>query len=207
VESNDVIQSALISGGFCCIVIIMLFFNETVGKRKHKTILDGEVFRPFKRELGFEKEELNQGKYHGYKGVYKKYFFRIFYDWNTTVTSNRTAWREVCVMLYFEPKFDSSDDLDTEYLDSLNRKYKDKNLITIPRQKIIVEVSHIRLYRIFNLLTRFSHLKKKLDQLVEIAEKEGLKPICEKDVNHLISQDPYLHGPSIESFTDGIEEE
>jgi hypothetical protein len=207
ITSGQAYESALFSAGITVITLVALIVNETYGKKKHKTILDGEVFLPFKRELGFLKEELNAGEYHGYKGVYKRFFFRVYYDWNTSETSSRNAWREVCIMLYFEPVLTPSNELDIVFLNGLNHKYKDKNLITSPRQKIIVEASHIRLHRTYNLLTRFRHLKKRLDQLVEIAEKEGLKSIKESDVDELMKSDPYLHGPTIESFSDGFMED
>jgi hypothetical protein len=110
-------------------------------------------------------------------------------------------------MIYFEPLLIEHGDFNMPELDRLNKKYGNKNITFEPRQKIFVEVSHIRLHHAYSIFTSYRRLKRKIDLLIDIVLTEGLQPISEGDVQKLIIQDPYLHGPTIESFTEGLVED
>lgn len=79
-------------------------------RRRHRTIIQGRRLR-WLTELGFSAE--NIGDYWGYKGVYRSYFIRIFYNWDTNLYRRD---QELCLMAYFQPPLLPDGKLDIAFL-------------------------------------------------------------------------------------------
>jgi hypothetical protein len=197
---GDIKLSLIVGLVIFIVVFIFAYLNDHFGEKKHISFVHGKVFREIKDKMNLDIERLNNNKYKGLKGVYKEYYFKIYYDWNTSI-SNRNIYREICIMLYFSPLLTSDDSFDIRLLDKLSEKYKDKGIF-VSKSEIKLEAAYLKVSRGYTLFTSTEDIAKQIERAVEIANIENLKPIDEKVVNGLIEEDSYYYGPDIETFYD-----
>ncbi|WP_425391193.1 hypothetical protein [Ekhidna sp.] len=198
VTSGELYNSLLIAGIIAGLTFVATSISEVRGRKKHRTILEGRLFTRLCAELGFQKEHLNNNQYFGLKGVYDQYFFRIYYNWNTSLPG-RMFDREICMMIYIEPPTKADKSLDLEHLNSISSKYDTRDELN-PNYQVFVAPSYIAINRGFTFLTSYRNIVDKLDQLIQIAIDENLQPIDESWVQRLIDEDEDRHGPLIETF-------
>ena len=173
----------------------MLLLSIAYNDRRHKTALYGKRLIKLK-ELGFEIE--NVGEYYGYKGVYNKYFFRIYYNPNSTLYKQTHS---IVIMLYYKPERKANNEVNIERLNSLNKKYKRWEFSDpTDAHQVLFEEAYIQIQTRFTLFTTFNKLKYRIHQALEYAHEEKLLPISEKEVDKLIAESVYKHGPSIDTF-------
>ena len=71
--------------GFICVFGLLLsLITDYLGEKKHQSIIYSDKIKQLQTDFGFQIENLNRGRYFGYKGVYNDYFFRIYYNWNSS---------------------------------------------------------------------------------------------------------------------------
>jgi hypothetical protein len=173
-------------------------FSGAVGHKRHRSALTGRRLSHLK-EHGFAIENIDN--YWGYEGVYKDYFLRIYYDWNTSLSGRQ--FREVCVIVYFTPQVDEDGALDESFLNSLNKKYKDELWISF--YSVNFGAFYLALHSRFNLATTFDDIKTRIDKSIIIATKENLKPLSKFEVEKLIDRRAYSFAPTIETFVEAKE--
>jgi len=167
--------------------------------RKHLAMPKGKFLNPLREDHSFEVEFLNGKKYSGLKGVYRGYFCRVYYDWNTALHLKWTS-SEICVMIYYEPVVGSGKLPDKKRLDYLNKKYRDTGYFRSYIDDRVFETAHIRVHRALYWVTELSDILEQVDRAIELLEQEGLQPISESRANQLLQEDEYLHGPMVVSF-------
>ncbi len=186
--------SLFASGGLYFVLTGWMIFSNVYGKRLHKTVLYSKRLSPL-TEMGFEIENL--GNYWGYKGVYKNYFFRIYYNWNTRL-KRQVDFREITIHLSFLPS-QSGKKIDAEKIIQLNKKYKNiwwkANIYEINFGQSFMEFHYP-----FSVFTGFQSIKTSIDEVLRIANEENLIPITEKELNKLIEVNALAHGPGIVTF-------
>ena len=178
---------------------IWVVLTEYYGQKKHASFVHHKIFQQLCRELNFEIEAHNNNRYWGLKGTYKRYFFKIFYNWNSSV-SNRNFYREITILLYFSPQLNAAGAFDKHFLESLNEKYEEKGYFIPHNFKVTIKASHIEVNRGYSIFTSYENVAKQIERAVQIAHTENLEPIEENKVNELISKNVYLHGPAIETY-------
>lgn len=160
-------------------VIVLNLWNQGRSRR----ILSGRRLSPL-NSMGFEIE--NVKRYWGYKGTYRNYFIRIYYVATMDSYNPSRIW---FVLYYKMPPGKSVREIQLEltskYLDS--RSWKERLLHFYSMQ--IREISIAR-DELFRKIWTFKQVKKRLDFLVDLAEKEGLQVMGEKEVDALIEADP-----------------
>ena len=194
---ENLLMHLKIFGGIYVPLTIWMFISNAYGKRRHETALYGRCLSQL-REMGFDIENIKD--YWGYKGTYKNYFFRIYYDWNTMLPG-RSNFREIGIVLFYTPPKSDYDDFDRDALNELNKKYKNGWWMPKPYE-MNFEADYLILHTPFHLFTSFKKIKSRIHISLKIAANEKLLPINEQDVAKLISQNPYWYGPSIETFQD-----
>ncbi len=195
IKNQDSFLNLIICGSLYFIITGYLIVSNVNGKRRHKTILFSKRFSPLK-EMGFEIE--NRDNYWGYRGIYKNYFFRIYYNWNTKL-KRQVDFSEITIQLSFVPFEIRKNKFDVEKIIQLNKKYKNNW-----RQAKIYEInfglSFIEFHYPFGVFTSFQNIKTSIDEVLRIAREENLIPISEKELNKLIKDNAFAHGPAIETF-------
>lgn len=179
-------------------VFTFAYLNDHLGKKKHATFVNGKIFNELITKMGFKIENHNNNKYWGLKGVYKEYYFKIYYDWNTSL-SGRIFTREICIMLYFVPILKTNNSIDIFLLDKLNEKYRDKGIFA-SKSELKIEASYLQISRAYTIFTNSKDITKQIENAIKIANSENLKPPDEKEVNKLIAEDDFSHGPDIETY-------
>src|ERR1019366_1245076 len=159
--------------------MVSLVWNMGQNRKK----LTGRILSPLST-LGFEIE--NREKYWGYKGTYRNYFMRIFYETNIGPYSSDELW----IVLYYQAPISKSwseikSNLTAKYVDSRSSKAYWLHLY-----KIGINEIDITRWEEFNTIFSFKQVKKRVDFMVDLAEKEGLPAMYEKEVNELIEADP-----------------
>ena len=194
-NSEHLYLNLKIIAGIYIFITIWFFIDNTFGRKQHKEVLYRKRLRPL-NDLGFVIE--NIGEYWGYKGYYKDYYFKIFYDWNT-ILIKRNSFREICIMLYYAtPKMDNNR-LNIILLDNLNKKYKN-GFLTTKQSMVIFKMAHLEIHTPYRFFGSFNGIKKRIETALEIARNENLLQIQESEVNKLIKQDPINYGPRITTF-------
>ena len=102
-------------------------------------------------------------------------------------------------MMYIEPPTNPDKSLDIERLNAISAKHDTREELS-PNYWVFVAASYIAINRGFNILTGYQNIVDKLDQLIQIAMDEQLRPINEEWVDRLIKEDGGRHGPLIETF-------
>jgi len=187
--------------GLYFVLTTWFFIDNSYGRDQHKKVLEGKRLKQLSN-LGFVIE--NIGDYWGYKGYYKDFYFRIFYNWNT-ILINRNNFREICIMLYYSPPKLANDSVNIKLLNDLNKKYSN-GLLTTKQFVIIFKMAHLEIHAPYRFFGSFNSIKKRIETALEIASNENLRPIQESEINKLINQDPLNYGPNITTFweTKGI---
>lgn len=167
--------------------------------RKHLAIPKGKFLKPLREDHNFEVEFLNSGQYSGLIGVYRGYFCRVYYDWNTPLHVKWTS-SEICVMIYYEPVVGSDKHPDEESLNNLNKEYRETGYFRSYIDDLVFETAHIRVHRALYWITEWYDIKERMDYAIDLLEKEGLNPISPRRANELLVENEYLHGPNVVSF-------
>lgn len=186
-----------IFGGIYVGLTVWMFISNAYGKRRHETALNSGCLSQL-REMGFDIENIKD--YWGYKGIYKNYFFRIYYDWNTMLPG-RNNFREIGIVLFYTPPKSDYYDFDRDALNELNKKYKNSWWMPKPFE-VNFEADYLILHTPFHLFTSFKKIKSRIHLALKIATDEKLVPISEQEVAKLIAQNSYWYGPTIETFQD-----
>jgi hypothetical protein len=166
--------------------IYFFFFLFAAGKAiesfleigANKKILFGSRLSPL-TDLGFTIE--NQDDYWGYKGYYRGYFMRISYEPSSRGKSSYGS-EEIIVTLYFNTSLYSS-----EKIEELRRKYIYnrwwRRAVILIGPVFQISNDHITQKQAFNFVWSFKGTKKIIDSLVDLAEREGLLPKMESEIN------------------------
>lgn len=181
------------------IIFIGLVYGEIVdyfGKKRHQNILYTKKISSLKAIYNFEIENLNHRNYWGYKGVFKDYFFRVYYDWSTGFKKKGSRF---CFMLHYKPLMISENFVDGERMNSLTEKYNKGNTYNY---EVKFNTSYLIIYMRYNFLTSFDEFKRKLDLAVKMAKEENLEPNSEREVENLLLDKKLqiLHAPEIDTF-------
>lgn len=154
------------------VVLIML-----AGINKHERVLRSHKLRPLKK-LGFEIE--NKEDYWGYKGIYKGYFIRIYYhpDGQAAFVSDPLVF-----IVYYNGKKADFEKLYEQY-NRMNYKW----FYSVFESRRAVLPNCIIHYKPLRHTYVFWQVKRTIDQLVDIAQREQLAPLYENDVDELIEE-------------------
>jgi len=158
---------------------VLLLLN-TAGQ--HKKMLFGRRLSPL-ATFGFKIE--NKEKYWGYKGNYRDYFMRIFYE----PTSGWNGNGELFIVIYYQVSVGQSA---REVLGHLKSKYEyGRWLVTSFWNNYQLNVSYIDVTRseVFFTIFSFEQVKRRIDFMVNLAEMEKLLPLTEAQVNEVIDSD------------------
>ncbi len=179
---------------FLLVIIIYSSLIDYYGKKRHQNILYSKKISALKSVYKFDIENLNNGNYWGYKGLYEEYFFRIYYDWSAGLKKTGTRF---CIMLHYKPLMIANDIVDCERMNSLTNKYNQGN-----NYEVKFNTSYLIIYMRYNFLTSFEEFKEKFDLAVKIAQEENLAPNTERDVGSLLldKELQLLHAPEIDTF-------
>jgi hypothetical protein len=191
----DIFGLAIIGVSVFFISSFSSFLLDKSGKHKHRRFVKGRIARTLIEQLDFQLESHNQ--YHGLKGSYKDYFFRIYYNW--LPPGDIFASNSICVVLNFIPPKNAAGKLDTIRLDALHEKYKSRSFFR-EKSVIRIEASSLTVHHGVNILTRARHIIKQIENSIRIAEHENLPAISESEVQALIEKDAFLYSPDIETF-------
>lgn len=181
------------------IVFIYSFLSDFFGKKKHVRFVHSKLFIEISNKLNFRIESQNNDNYRGLKGTFKNYFFRIYYNWNSTL-NNKNIFREICIMLHFLPPINQHGKLDTFLLDKLNKKYREPGFFKHANYCIRFEASYIQISLGYSIRTNYNDIISQIERAVKIATDEKLVSISEKEVYDLVAKDFRLNGPNIETF-------
>lgn len=185
----------LFFGVFYVVIVVWGFMSDIIGKRRHETALQGRTLIQL-RDLGFEIE--NIGKYFGYKGIYYKFFLRIYYNWNSMIPGVKNS-KEIAILLHYTPLKTEDDELDVKRLNELNGKYRSS--FWFPKGYLLkFEAAYVELHFPFYIFTSFKKVQSRMNQIIMIAAEEKLQPITEKEIDTLIAENAYMYGPPIETF-------
>ncbi|OFY93743.1 MAG: hypothetical protein A3K10_15440 [Bacteroidetes bacterium RIFCSPLOWO2_12_FULL_31_6] len=179
--------------GFICVFGLLLsLITDYLGEKKHQSIIYSDKIKQLQTDFGFQIENLNRGRYFGYKGVYNDYFFRIYYNWNSS-----KFYREFCIMLYYKQLIIGKELLDGKKLKKMTEKYKEKG----HNYTINFQPAHLEIHLRYNIFTPFEEFKNKIDFALKVVKQEELKKISEKEVDLLLNSEyKLLYSPSIDTF-------
>lgn len=182
--------------GLGIITFIYSILGKRNGLRRHREAVDEDVFIDIMNEFGFEEEQ--EGDYRGLFGTYKGYFYRVYYTHESFINKIDYA---ICVMLYFKPIVIFDGSLDVPFYDRINGKFKAffRRRIFAETHEWKIEASYVRCDCAGMSYKKF---EKGLNRCLEIAQEFGLEPISKSEVDALISENRYWHGPDIETFQD-----
>lgn len=191
-DSNDFKSALLQGGGIAAVLVLYLFVSEYLDKKRHKSILFRNNFKKIKKYFNFEIENLKD--YWGFKGTYKKYFIRLFFD-------NFVRGGRLGILIYYKQPKTANGEVDIERLDRINAKYEIKGILKSTQR--IYDTSHIRIFAtgIFN--RRASKVIRMIEDGIMTLSISNLHPIDEKEVDDLIATDPHIHTPLTETYDVG----
>lgn len=147
---------------------------------QNSNMLTGKKFMPL-QSYGFVIE--TNGQYRGYKGIYRNYFVRIFYE----AMSGNKGMGEVWIVLYYQSPAQLS------VKEKLVSKYTNtgfSKLFSFETCQIEIRDIDITCIAPFRQWNTFSRVKDKLDFIVDLAESEGLLSLKESQVDSLIQANP-----------------
>jgi len=193
---GDFIFSTAFAVSFTIFIEIWLYFSNLVGRYRHRKIIDSSLFIEFRETLNFTKEVLNDS-YYGYKGTYRGYFIRAYY--NPQGFSNE---KEINLIIYHKDWLPENEEdlLGIENrLEELYKSYGKKGFDS-RKNEILFEPMYLVAYRPINLLTRFAQIKKTLDFGIDVAIKEKFSCIDQETISIKMKDNPYIYGPPIDTF-------
>ncbi len=188
-KSNDLNHTLKWGIGFTIIMLFFLVISEVIDRRQHKSKLDSSNFRKIKEHFNFEIE--NHNEYWGFKGVYKNYFIRLFFD-------NLVRGGRLGILIYYQQPKKSNGEVDIEFLDNVNSKYEINGILKSTSR--VYDTSHIRIVTTGWFNRRFSKVVKLIENGISTLNSSKLKPISETQIDHLIENDKFIHTPLTETY-------
>jgi len=170
-----------------------LLLLEAFGRWQHRAVIQGRRLR-WLTQLGFSVE--NVGDYWGYKGTYRSYFIRIFYNWESKLNKRG---HELCMMVYFNPPLLENGGLDAKFLDQANAAVTPA-LWESHICRMNYQASYLANHTPITFLTSQRRIRKRLDRAVTTVAERKLMPIGESAVHELVKGDPRIYGPHIDYF-------
>lgn len=175
------------------VLTMFLLALEVLGRWRHRQIIQGHRLR-WLTDLGFSVE--NVVDYWGYKGTYRSYFIRIYYNWESNL--NRRG-HELCIMVYYEPPLLENGELNVPLLEQANSAvtpaFWESHIC-----RMNFEAAYLVNHTPITFLTSRGRIRKRLDRAVTTVIERKLMPISESAVHELVQSNPWIHGPSIDYF-------
>ena len=166
---------------------------EVLGRWRHRQIIQGHRLR-WLTDLGFSVE--NVVDYWGYKGTYRSYFIRIYYNWESNLNKRG---HELCIMVYYEPPLLENGELNVPLLEQANSAvtpaFWESHIC-----RMNFEAAYLANHTPINFLTSRGRIRKRLDRAVTTVVERKLMPISESAVHELVQSNPWMHGPSVDHF-------
>ena len=194
-SSKDALFSVVFSSGMMVFVFLFCILAETLGKKRHYSILESKGFQGL-ISRGFRIVELNE--YKGLFGVYDSYLFDIYYDWSTFVRGN--AGKAIIFNVYFIPPTLNSGKTDHARLKALSEKYnisnwKFKSYNFWWREGNIIMKNGVG---VFNL--SFEKMTRRMEIVLDILRAENLKPLDSQTLDSWRKEFPMSNIPEIELY-------
>lgn len=190
----------LFMAGLYVASVIGVFWNTFYGRHRHKAVVKNHL-HGF-GELGLEIENFHD--YMGYKGIYKGYLVRIYYDYDEIAHSS-TSSSEICFILYYT--MPDSGHAQVRTLRRLQDKYPIWKPFSFDNTVIRPDVFRLDYHVPFRTIMSPAKFKQRLDEIIAVAVKEGLPPMSEAEFIERSAKDPYGFAPNIDTFTDHLEME
>jgi hypothetical protein len=193
--TKDLLFSSASSVGFSTFVFLLCIIGETLGKKRHYTIIESKGFQELLNS-SLNIEEVNA--YKGLSGTYNGYLFDIYYDWSTHVRPKVN--RAVVFNVYFIPPTLKSGETDHAKLKTLSEKYdisiwSSQSYTYWWREGNIIMKNGVG---IFN--PSYKKLIKRMDIVVNVLKTENLKPVDRKTLNTWRKASPLNNIPEIELY-------
>ena len=188
-KSNDLYHTLKWGIGFTIFMLFYLVISEVIDRKQHKSKLNSANFRKIKKHFNFEIE--NQNEYWGFKGVYKNYFIRLFFD-------NLVRGGRLGILIYYQQPKKSDGQIDNEFLDKINSKYGINGMFKSANR--IYDTSHIRIFTFGSYNRRSSKVIKLIEEGISTLNSLKLHPISETQIDDLIKNDKYIHTPLTETY-------
>lgn len=188
-KSNDPDRAITWGVGGTLFLFIYLVISEIIDKKQHKSKLSTRSFRKIKEHFNFKVENIND--YWGFKGVYKNYFIRLFFD-------NLYRGGRIGILIYYQQPKNNYGGVDIRLLDKINHKYEVNGMFESYSR--IYDTSHIRIFTNGWYNRRPTKVIKLIEEGISTLHSTNLKPISEIEVDELITNDKYIHTPLTETY-------
>lgn len=165
---------------------------------QHRRALGGERLK-WLLESGFAVE--NVGRYWGVKGSYCGHFVRLYVDPHSHF--HRRMGPDLCIMVYFTPMRRPDGRRDIALLRRIEQDILDETS-WVDREYLTCHAIHMHQRTRFTLCTGRRQIQERLDRVIGMVSKYGLKPWPEEDVERWVQVSPDLHGPNMEEFQENF---
>ena len=185
------IWSAVFAGA-----LMMVF--AVYSQAQHRSALDGRRLKWLRTE-GLAVENL--GRYWGFKGIYKGYFTRIHVDPRSRF--HRRLGPDLCILVYFQHMRRPDGKRDIALLRKIEAEILNE-VSWFQWEFLTCHAIHMHQQTRFILFTGRSRIQKRLNRIVGMVSKHGLKPWPEEEVERWVHASPDLHGPRITEFQENF---
>ncbi len=173
---------------------VTLFAFSLYNWRQHTKALHGNQLKWLHAE-GLVIEQL--GAYHGFKGIYRGYFMRVYVDPESHFT--RQYWPTLCVLVYYKPMRTREGKRDIALL-----RRVENGLLNETNWRHAEHINcyaiHMRSFTVLRPWVSRRKVKIRIDKVVDRVIKYGLKPWADDQVAKWVNESPDLHGPDIDLF-------
>ena len=177
---------------------IIIMGAAIYAQMQHRGALDGKRLK-WLLAAGFTVE--NVGRYWGMKGIHQGYFIRVYVDPHGHF--HRRMGPDLCIMVYFEPMRRPDGKRDIALLRRIEQDILNETSWT-HWEYLNCHAIHMCQRTRFTLLAGRSRFQKRIDRVVGIVKKYGLKPWPEEQVERWVRASPDLHGPKMEEFQENF---
>jgi hypothetical protein len=165
---------------------------------QHRSAVNGRRLEWLTSE-GFARENL--GRYWGFKGMYKGYFTRIYVDPESLF--HKRLGPDLCILVYFQPMRRADGKRDIALLRRIEAEILNETS-WVQWEFLTCRAIHMHQQTRFTLRTGRSRIQKRLDRVIGLVSKYGLKPWPEEEVDRWVQASPDLHGPRIAEFQENF---
>jgi hypothetical protein len=169
-----------------------------VDRDAHRKLIEGRRLA-WLRDLGFTVEHI--GEYWGYKGIYRGYWVRIYFNHLYSTLYRRNE--ELCFMVHYEPPRRADGQADMVRVRRLQEDLT-PGLATSQWTRMFYHFRFLSYHVPFVFFTTASKVKRRLDRVVDKAIEHRLSPVDEAHVHAAIMRSAE-HGPQVKTFLDAMQ--